>query len=73
MTVSDFFQGAYSLIPKGLHLLLENAIKKTNSSLFQRRTVKEMLWGYKDPLLNQFTGFFSPVSKEILRLYTSKE
>lgn len=73
MTVSDFFQGAYSLVPKGLHFLLEKAIKASKSSLFQRRTVKEMLWGYKDPILNQSIGFFSPVSKEILRLYTSKE
>uniref|UniRef100_A0A3Q1JHE0 Platelet glycoprotein 4 n=1 Tax=Anabas testudineus TaxID=64144 RepID=A0A3Q1JHE0_ANATE len=37
-----------------------NRIKASNSSLFQRRTVKELLWGYTDPLLNGTIGVFSP-------------
>ncbi|XP_038597049.1 platelet glycoprotein 4 [Tachyglossus aculeatus] len=31
--------------------LLNSYIKKSNSSLFQTRTVKELLWGYTDPFL----------------------
>uniref|UniRef100_A0A8C0CVP5 Platelet glycoprotein 4 n=1 Tax=Balaenoptera musculus TaxID=9771 RepID=A0A8C0CVP5_BALMU len=27
-------------------------IKKSNSSMFQKRTLKELLWGYKDPFLS---------------------
>ncbi|XP_022054838.2 platelet glycoprotein 4 [Acanthochromis polyacanthus] len=52
--------GAYALVPKLLHSVLENLIKSTNSSLFQRRTVKEMLWGYSDPILKETVGLFSP-------------
>uniref|UniRef100_A0AAQ6IHI7 Platelet glycoprotein 4 n=1 Tax=Anabas testudineus TaxID=64144 RepID=A0AAQ6IHI7_ANATE len=52
--------GAYSLVPPLLHFVLENRIKASNSSLFQRRTVKELLWGYTDPLLNGTIGVFSP-------------
>lgn len=44
--------GAYSLVPTPLHFLLEIRIKSSNSSLFQYRSVKELLWGYTDPLLN---------------------
>lgn len=43
--------------------MLENRIKSSNSSLFQRRSVKETLWGYTDPLLNETIGIFTPVSK----------
>uniref|UniRef100_A0A3B5AAG5 Platelet glycoprotein 4 n=1 Tax=Stegastes partitus TaxID=144197 RepID=A0A3B5AAG5_9TELE len=35
-------------------------IKSTNSSLFQHRSVKEMLWGYPDPILKETLGLFSP-------------
>uniref|UniRef100_A0AAQ5Y8G5 Platelet glycoprotein 4 n=1 Tax=Amphiprion ocellaris TaxID=80972 RepID=A0AAQ5Y8G5_AMPOC len=52
--------GAYALVPKPLHSVLEILIKSTNSSLFQRRTVKEMLWGYPDPILKETLGLFSP-------------
>ncbi|XP_033968263.1 platelet glycoprotein 4 isoform X1 [Pseudochaenichthys georgianus] len=52
--------GAYSLVPKPLHAVLENLIKASNSSLFQNRTVGEMLWGYYDPLLKDNIGLFSP-------------
>ncbi|KAK7895529.1 hypothetical protein WMY93_020854 [Mugilogobius chulae] len=34
-----------------LHNILERMIKTSNSSLFQSRSVKELLWGYTDPLL----------------------
>uniref|UniRef100_A0A8C5E3V8 Platelet glycoprotein 4 n=1 Tax=Gouania willdenowi TaxID=441366 RepID=A0A8C5E3V8_GOUWI len=34
--------------------------KGYKSSLFQRRTVKELLWGYRDPMLKTNIGFFSP-------------
>lgn len=50
--------GAPSLIPPELHLLLETIIKNTSSSLFQRRTVKELLWGYTDPILKRGLGLF---------------
>ncbi len=66
----DVFQGAYSLIPKMFHFVVENWIKASNSSLFQHRSVKELLWGYPDPMLKQLMGLFVPVSKHILWLYT---
>lgn len=57
------FQGAYTLVPEALHKALDVAIKLTKSSLFQRRTVKELLWGYRDPILStSLTGLFVPVS-----------
>lgn len=52
--------GAYSLVPKPLHMILEGLMRNTNSSLFQRRTVKELLWGYHDPILKDTVGLFSP-------------
>ncbi|XP_030296000.1 platelet glycoprotein 4 [Sparus aurata] len=52
--------GAYSLTPTTLHGVVERLIKSTNSSLFQRRSVKELLWGYYDPMLKVTTGLFSP-------------
>uniref|UniRef100_A0A665VMK1 Platelet glycoprotein 4 n=1 Tax=Echeneis naucrates TaxID=173247 RepID=A0A665VMK1_ECHNA len=52
--------GAYSLIPKELHVVLENMIKTSNSSLFHNRTVKEILWGYTDPMLKSPVGVFLP-------------
>lgn len=35
-----------------VQVLLNTLIKKSKSSMFQRRTVKELLWGYKDPFLS---------------------
>lgn len=55
----------FSLFPEGLHDKLNGLIQNKNSSLFQRRPVKEILWGYKDPILNIPTGLFVPVSKDI--------
>ncbi|XP_068611225.1 platelet glycoprotein 4 [Brachionichthys hirsutus] len=68
--------GAYSLVPKVLHIFLEKAISSSNSSLFQRRTVKEMLWGYRDPLLNSTTGLFAPYNGTFdgkYNVYTGKD
>ncbi|MBN3320757.1 CD36 protein, partial [Atractosteus spatula] len=51
--------GAFSLFPPWTHSMLNQLIKNTNSSLFQYRTVQEILWGYRDPLLqNKMTGLF---------------
>ncbi|KAG7225628.1 hypothetical protein INR49_005034, partial [Caranx melampygus] len=50
--------GAYSLVPKPLHTVLEVLIKSSKSSLFQYRTVKELLWGYTDPMLKATVGLF---------------
>ncbi|XP_036977126.1 platelet glycoprotein 4 [Acanthopagrus latus] len=52
--------GTYSLVPSFMHGLVERLIQSTNSSLFQRRSVKELLWGYYDPILKNTTGLFSP-------------
>ncbi|XP_030576320.1 platelet glycoprotein 4 [Archocentrus centrarchus] len=52
--------GAYSLVPPTMHIALEVLIKATNSSLFQKRAVKELLWGYDDPILKDTIGLFSP-------------
>lgn len=47
-------------------VVLDILIKRTNSSLFQRRTVKELLWGYTDPFLSIPSGVFAPVSTAAL-------
>uniref|UniRef100_A0A4W5RZK7 Platelet glycoprotein 4 n=1 Tax=Hucho hucho TaxID=62062 RepID=A0A4W5RZK7_9TELE len=49
--------GGYKLFPPWV---LEAAIKLNNVSLFQRRTVREILWGYKDPILKGTVGLFFP-------------
>ncbi|XP_061662979.1 platelet glycoprotein 4 [Syngnathoides biaculeatus] len=52
--------GAYSKLPKVMHPVLEAMIKASKSSLFQRRSVRELLWGYKDPMLKSTVGLFAP-------------
>ncbi|XP_056103467.1 platelet glycoprotein 4 [Rhinichthys klamathensis goyatoka] len=49
--------GVYSLLD---HKLANLFIQSSNSKLFQNRTVKELLWGYKDPMLNTMMGVFYP-------------
>uniref|UniRef100_A0A9J8BSL7 Platelet glycoprotein 4 n=1 Tax=Cyprinus carpio carpio TaxID=630221 RepID=A0A9J8BSL7_CYPCA len=50
--------GVYSLLG---HKFANLLIQRSNSSLFQNRTVKELLWGYKDPMLGSMLGVFYPV------------
>uniref|UniRef100_A0A8C3GC81 Platelet glycoprotein 4 n=1 Tax=Cyclopterus lumpus TaxID=8103 RepID=A0A8C3GC81_CYCLU len=72
VAVSEF----YSLVPKVLHAVLENLIKTSNSSLFQHRTVKELLWGYDDPMLKAKLGLFYPYNgtyEGVFNVYTGKE
>ncbi|KAM9311749.1 platelet glycoprotein 4 [Gastrophryne carolinensis] len=38
--------------------LLNTYIKRSNSSLFQVRSVREILWGYTDPFLQQIPNIF---------------
>ncbi|XP_035258234.1 platelet glycoprotein 4 [Anguilla anguilla] len=52
--------GGYSLFPKDVHFFLNLAIKKHNASLFQKKTVKELMWGYFDPISNSTVGLFYP-------------
>ncbi|XP_036375590.1 platelet glycoprotein 4 [Megalops cyprinoides] len=52
--------GAYSLVPKELHGVLNLLIQANKASLFQYRTVKEILWGYQDPILSDIVGVFAP-------------
>ncbi|XP_072922686.1 platelet glycoprotein 4 isoform X2 [Hemitrygon akajei] len=58
--------GAPSLVPPLFHGIINNVLKKANASLFQNRTVEELLWGYEDPILKQMnvrdsiTGIFYP-------------
>ncbi|XP_077090209.1 platelet glycoprotein 4 [Siphateles boraxobius] len=49
--------GVYSLLG---HKLANWFIQSSNSTLFQNRTVKELLWGYKDPMLKTMMGVFYP-------------
>lgn len=49
--------GVYSSLD---HMLANWIIKASNSTLFQKRTVGELLWGYKDPMLNYILGVFYP-------------
>uniref|UniRef100_UPI00398F48C4 platelet glycoprotein 4 isoform X2 n=1 Tax=Pristiophorus japonicus TaxID=55135 RepID=UPI00398F48C4 len=57
---------APSLYPQFLHEIVNGILKKANASLFQNRTVAELLWGYEDPILKQanskdrITGIFYP-------------
>lgn len=44
--------------------MLEIFLKFTKASLFQHRTVKELLWGYRDTKLPVDTGLFVSVSTE---------
>ncbi|XP_062928875.1 platelet glycoprotein 4 isoform X1 [Mobula hypostoma] len=57
---------APSLLPPSIHNIINMVLKKANASLFQNRTVEELLWGYEDPILKQLnigdsmTGIFYP-------------
>ncbi|XP_076578400.1 platelet glycoprotein 4 [Chaetodon auriga] len=55
-TLNLFLVGTLSTLP---HKILEKILKASSSSLFQRRTVKELLWGYKIGKLLEI-GLFSP-------------
>ncbi|KAG7497611.1 platelet glycoprotein 4 [Solea senegalensis] len=59
--------GAFKLLPPKI---LNVLIKRTNSSLFQRRTVREMLWGYKDPIFKFLVGVFVPYNGSVDGNYT---
>uniref|UniRef100_A0A8C3B2T8 Platelet glycoprotein 4 n=1 Tax=Cyclopterus lumpus TaxID=8103 RepID=A0A8C3B2T8_CYCLU len=64
--------GCFGLLP----LILFNLIKTSNSSLFQHRTVKELLWGYDDPMLKAKLGLFYPYNgtyEGVFNVYTGKE
>ncbi|XP_068442578.1 platelet glycoprotein 4 [Clinocottus analis] len=66
----------YSILSKEHHFLLETLIKATNSSLFQYRTVKELLWGYTDPMLKTKLGLFVPYNGTfdgLFNVYTGKD
>ncbi|KFP21562.1 platelet glycoprotein 4 [Egretta garzetta] len=66
-----------------IQLLLNTWIKASKSSMLQNRTVKELLWGYKDPFLNKVPfpldpvlGVFYPyngTSDGLYKVYTGKE
>uniref|UniRef100_A0A8C5AWT5 Platelet glycoprotein 4 n=1 Tax=Gadus morhua TaxID=8049 RepID=A0A8C5AWT5_GADMO len=42
----------------------------TKSSLFQRRSVREILWGYQDPILKDILGVFYPYNGTFDGYYT---
>ncbi|XP_053575731.1 platelet glycoprotein 4 [Bombina bombina] len=55
--------------------LINTIIKRTNSSLFQVRSVKELIWGYEDPFLKGLlpdttTGVFYPYEGTADGVYT---
>ncbi|XP_010164697.1 platelet glycoprotein 4 isoform X2 [Antrostomus carolinensis] len=66
-----------------IQLLLNTWIKSSKSSMLQNRTVKELLWGYKDPFLNKVPfpldpvlGVFYPYNGTfdgLYKVYTGKE
>lgn len=51
--------------------IINTWVKSSKSAILQNRTVKEILWGYKDPFLNSvpfgsvnpIVGVFYPVSE----------
>ncbi|XP_016370996.1 platelet glycoprotein 4 [Sinocyclocheilus rhinocerous] len=59
--------GVYGLLG---HRLANWLIQRSNSTLFQNRTVKELLWGYKDPMLGSMLGVFYPYNDTIDGPYT---
>ncbi|KAM7367292.1 hypothetical protein PAMP_015205 [Pampus punctatissimus] len=59
--------GAYSILPEEI---LEIMIMLSKSSLFQHRTVKELLWGYTDPMLKGTVGLFEPYNGTYDGYYT---
>ncbi|KFQ37975.1 Platelet glycoprotein 4 [Mesitornis unicolor] len=66
-----------------IQLLLNTWIKSSKSTMLQNRTVKELLWGYKDPFLNKVPfpldpvlGVFYPYNETLdglYKVYTGKE
>nr|UFE16637.1 cluster of differentiation 36 [Tor putitora] len=59
--------GVYRLLD---HRLAQWLIQRSNSTLFQKRTVKELLWGYKDPMLSSTLGVFYPYNDTFDGPYT---
>uniref|UniRef100_A0ABI7Y0L4 Platelet glycoprotein 4 n=1 Tax=Felis catus TaxID=9685 RepID=A0ABI7Y0L4_FELCA len=60
-----------------VQVVLNSLIKKSKSSMFQKRTVKELLWGYKDPFLSLVpypisttVGVFFPYNNTADGVYT---
>ncbi|XP_030071988.1 platelet glycoprotein 4 [Microcaecilia unicolor] len=75
---------APAILPPLIWPALNTLIKKTNSSLFQNRTVKELIWGYTDPLLTELnfkplgteTGVFYPyndTAEGVFTIFTGKD
>ncbi|XP_038667426.1 platelet glycoprotein 4 isoform X1 [Scyliorhinus canicula] len=73
---------AASVYPPITHGFVNLILNKANASLFQTRTVVELLWGYEDPILKQaqskdpITGLFYPYngsSDGIYEVYTGKD
>uniref|UniRef100_A0A671R3N6 Platelet glycoprotein 4 n=1 Tax=Sinocyclocheilus anshuiensis TaxID=1608454 RepID=A0A671R3N6_9TELE len=62
--------GVYGLLG---HKLANWLIQRSNSTLFQNRTVKELLWGYKDPMLGSMLGVFYPVRLPTLDGFIANE
>ncbi|CAD7687147.1 platelet glycoprotein 4 [Vulpes vulpes] len=60
-----------------VQVVLNSLIKKSKSSMFQNRTVKELLWGYTDPFLslvpypvNTKVGVFYPYNNTVDGVYS---
>ncbi|XP_007467097.1 PREDICTED: platelet glycoprotein 4 isoform X3 [Lipotes vexillifer] len=63
--------------------VLNSLIKKSKSSMFQKRTLKELLWGYKDPFLSLVpypitttVGVFYPYNNTadgVYKVFTGKD
>uniref|UniRef100_A0A8C3YTU8 Platelet glycoprotein 4 n=1 Tax=Catagonus wagneri TaxID=51154 RepID=A0A8C3YTU8_9CETA len=66
-----------------IQLILNLFIKKSKSSMFQKRTLKELLWGYTDPFLNlvpysipNTVGMFYPhhnTSDGVYKIFSGKD
>ncbi|KAM5302813.1 platelet glycoprotein 4 isoform 1-T8 [Glossophaga mutica] len=60
-----------------IQMILNSLVKKSKSSMFQRRTVREILWGYEDPFLKivpnpvpTTVGVFFPYNHTVDGVYT---
>ncbi|KAB1275903.1 Platelet glycoprotein 4 [Camelus dromedarius] len=66
-----------------IQLILNAFVKSSKSSMFQKRTVKELLWGYTDPFLNAVpypisttVGVFFPYNNTadgVYKVFTGKD
>ncbi|KAK3099625.1 hypothetical protein FSP39_007180 [Pinctada imbricata] len=62
VTIASLIRSEYKLIRELTEIILDAG---GDSRLFQKRTVKDILWGYEDPLLKKVNKFLKKYNKSI--------